>query len=1624
MAAVVPIAVIGIGCRFAGGIDSAEALWRVLTEGRSVVNEVPAHRWDVGAVFDPEPGIAGKTSSRWGGFLDDVSGFEPDFFGLTDREAELIDPQFRLLLETSCEALEHAGYAPHSVRGSSTAVVVGCSYEDYMDMMDFDRGLRSPDAAHGIIGTTRFTSSSRISYLLDLRGPAITLDTACSSSLVAVHLAAQALHTGEVDLALAGGVMLSLQAKNTLVFSALGVLSPTGRCHAFDADADGYVRGEGGAMIALKRLPDALAAGDRVLAVLPGTGINNNGRSDTMLSPSVEGQRALQERVLARAGVDPSQVALIETHGPGTVVGDPIEYTALRDVYGAGAVPCALGSVKTNIGHCETASGIAGLIKAVLAVRHGQIPANLHFTRWNPEIDPSGCRLFVPTATAPWPQVDGPRLAAVSSYGMSGTNAHVLVGQAPDPARAACEPCGQEQASRLYPVSAGSEQALAETAGRIADWLEGDGAGISLADIGHTLAHRREQRTARAVLAARDRTELTRRLRRLASGKPDRDVWTGTAGRHRQGPVWLFSGQGSQWAGMGRALLAAEPAFAAAVDALEPLVRAESGFSVRAAIQSDEVVTGFARVQPALFTMQVALAAAWRARGMQPAAVIGHSMGEVAATVVAGGLSLADGVAVICRRSRLSAQLASGGAMAQVALPHAQVEADLAAAHTDVAIAAWSSPAATIVSGNSDRVHALVSAWTSRGIAAAVIAVDVASHSPAVDPVLPELQACLADLKPRTSTDDVTFYSTVLTDPRAVPAFDARYWRDNLRHPVRFSGACGAALADGHRIFVEVAPHPLLLRAVADTAAHAGREIVTLPTMTRGGDDPSGLLSQTAIAHCAGVPLDWPEHIDGDLAEVPLPVWARRHLWMPESMRSRPEEHAYGHPLLGVHVRLPDDGRGEQHLWQADIGTDRHPWLADHRVFGTPALPGACYAEMALAAAGELFGTEASTDVGDLAFHALLSLGAHTSVTTRATFRAPDHAAVEITCADGEQPLLLATATVRRLPRNSPVPEPADLPGPLATEQAASSVAPVYAVGLRKGILHGPGFAALTAVHAVEPGERTVTAQIMLPAEHRSSPLAFTVHPVLLDVCLQTMGAHRDILTAEATFLPLGMGAVRRFGDPRQARWCQARLHTVDQHGAQADVDLLAEDGTVLVRITEARIGSSTAHTDENGHDAAISGRTLAVAWEPSPCPERTSTDGTWLVCVEEHGDQLGPKLADVLSSAGGRADVSAAALHDSDALLHAITEHLASGGDRVVLLCPAPPEHQTLQGVENARLRVRRLARAVGALADMPLGSEFRLYVITRGAQPAPGTTGINLEQSALRGLCRVIGGEHPELRTTQVDLDPGIRPLTDTAKELAAELIGGDSEDETAWRNGVRHIARLRQAPLRDDERHTTVASFGRDGLAPSPRHRGDLDSVELVTRPRRPPGSCEVEIGVHAAGLNFKDVLNALGTLPGDDTAAIPLGLDCAGEVTAVGASVTGLRVGDRVAAFGPGALGTFVTLPADTVFRIPPGMSFPEAATLPAVYLTAWYALHHLARVQPGEHVLIHSATGGLGQAAIALAQTAARSSTPLRAPRPNGRCCETSASRASGIRAPSISPSTSALPPRARGSTSS
>jgi mycocerosic acid synthase len=1559
-----------MACRLPGGIDSPAKFWDSLLRGDDLVTEIPAERWDAAEYYDPEPGVPDRSVSRWGGFLDDVMGFDAPFFGIGDPEAAAIDPQHRLLLETSWEAVEHAGLAPSSLAGSLTGVFAGLCHDDYT-LVTSDAGAM--EGPYGYTCTPFSMASGRIAYALGLRGPAVTIDTSCSSGLLAVHMACRSLHEGESDLALAGGCQVILKPSVSASASAQGMLSPTGRCRAFDAAADGFVRSEGCAVVLLKRMPDALRDGDLVLAVIRGSAANQDGRSTTITTPSMDAQAEVYRAALEVAGVDAATVGMVEAHGTGTPVGDPIEFGSLARVYGADGSLCALGSAKSNVGHTESAAGAVGLIKAILGLRAGAVPPMTHFTGLPDELRQIETGLFVPDAITPWP-TNGhqPRRASVSSFGMSGTNVHTVLEQAPESAANDNASASSAIAGPLlFPLSATSADELRRTARRLAEWVENRAGGLAPSDLAYTLARRRAHRPVRTAVAATTLTELADGLRGVADGET---AYLPAVGQDDRGPVWVFSGQGSQWARMGAELLASEPAFAACVAQAEPLIAREAGFSVTEAMSAPETVTGIDRVQPTLFAMQVALATAMRSYGVFPGAVIGHSMGEAAAAVVAGALSLEDGVRVICRRSRLLSRIAGAGAMASVELPAQQVRAELVARGvTDVVVSVVASPESTVIGGATNTVRELVAAWEGREVMAREVAVDVASHSPQVDPILAELADELAELSPMTPT--VPYYTATLDDPRAQPALDADYWVDNLRQPVRFAAAVQAALEDGHRVFGEPSPHPLLTRAVEQTAHAADVPVQALACMRREQPLPHGLRVFLADLHCAGAAVDFSAlYPSGRLVEAPLPTWTHRRLFVGANGRgsqARGASTVSAHPLLGAHVRLPEEP--ERHAWQGDVGIAALPWLADHEVNSVPVFPGAAYCEMALAAARTVFGE--TCEVRDIRFEDLLLLDERTPVSAEASVAAPGVAdfAVE-TDQDGER--TRRAVAVLHAVDDDQEPQRRDLPGLLAVHPQLVDGTALRQSFVKRGVRFGPAFTGLAAAHTADGKVCSMLAEVGLPGAVRSQQGGYDVHPALLDACFQSVTAHPAIRDAAdgGLIVPLGVQRLRRYGPARNARYCHARVSAEDASALEADLDVLDENGTVLLTVRGLRMGNSATESS----DRVLAERLLTIDWQQRTLPPVPDTVvGRWLLITtyeqDETEDPLATNLAEVLKS--HRAECHAmqwTQSADHAASAQRIGAHLSGGGiTGVVILCPPaagdPDDQSLLRGREQVR-QVVRIARELPELSDPP-----RLYVVTRRAQIVGPDEQPNLEQSGLRGLLRVIGAEHPQLRTTHIDLDED----SDT-EHVVRELLAGSDEDETAWRAGRWYIARLLPTPLRPDERRTTTVNHEHDGMRLEVRTPGDLETMELVAVDRRPPRPGQIEVAVTASSVNFRDVLVAFGRYPSFDGRSPGLGFDFAGVVTAVGPGVTEHRVGDRVGGFvsqAGGSWGTFVTCDARLAATLPSDLTAEQAAAVSLAYVTAWCGLHDLARIKSGDRVLIHSATGGVGQAAIAIARQA-------------------------------------------------
>jgi phthiocerol/phenolphthiocerol synthesis type-I polyketide synthase B len=922
-----PIAVVGVGCRFPGGVSGPDDLWDFLAAGESGVREVPQDRWSRFSDGSPDDAAVIATTTRWGGYLEDIAEFDSEFFEIPAGEADKMDPQQRLLLEVTSEALDHAGIPADSLAETRTGVFAGACSAEYWQIATAD--LPAVDAWSGTGGALSIIAN-RVSYFFDFRGPSVTVDTACSSSLVAVHMACQSLRSGESDTALAAGVNVVLTPAPTRGFDVAEVLSRSGGCYAFDAAADGFVRSEGAGVVVLKRLNDAVRDGDRVLAVIRGSAVNQDGRSNGLMAPNPAAQMAVLRAAYADAGVDVREVDYVEAHGTGTLLGDPIEARALGTVLGKGRPaqePLLIGSVKSNLGHLEAAAGIAGLAKAVLAVGRGVIPPNRGYRTPNPHIPFDKLRLKVAAEPTQWPTRTSAephrRIAGVSSFGFGGTNAHVVIEGPPASAPADSAPDALPTAALCTLVVSGKTPArVAASAGALAGWMAGAGDGVSLDEVAHTLNHHRTRYPVFATVCARDRAAAADGLAALAEGRSAAGVVAPQPGRCRSGTVFVYSGQGSQWAGMGRRLLAEEPAFAAAVDELEPAFVEQVGYSLRQVIADGEEVRGDARVQPVVMGLQLALTALWRSYGVHPDAVIGHSMGEVSAAVVAGALTPAQGFAVIAARSRLMAGLAGQGAVALLDADAAVTES-LIADYPGVEIAGYLSARQTVVAGPVASVEALIAAATAANRFARRVNMEVASHTALMDEVCEPLQAALADLVPRVP--NVAMFSTV-SDPAVTPVLDADYWVANVRRPVRFHQAVSAAAAD-HGTFIEISPNPILTHSIGETLGEVHHH--ALATLVRDGDDTLSFHTSLNATHTVHPPLT--PHPAGPHVALPPTVWQHRTHWVPEPPRRLASERnaSTGHPVASV---VPAEWVCELHwpatpLGEQDAAAGGHGWL-------------------------------------------------------------------------------------------------------------------------------------------------------------------------------------------------------------------------------------------------------------------------------------------------------------------------------------------------------------------------------------------------------------------------------------------------------------------------------------------------------------------------------------------------------------------------------------------------------------------------------------------------------------------------------------------------------------------------
>ncbi|MFJ6987323.1 MULTISPECIES: type I polyketide synthase [unclassified Streptomyces] len=1433
-----PVAVVAMSCRFPGGVDTPEDLWELLVKERDAVTGFPTDRgWDLDALHDDDPDTPGTSYTRAGGFLHDACAFDPGFFGISPREALAMDPQQRLLLEISWEAVERAGIDPLTLRGSRTGVYAGVIYSEYGSRL-----ARVPDHLEGFLGTGSIASvaSGRVAYTLGLEGPAVTLDTACSSSLVALHLACQALRAGDADLALAGGVTVMATPGLYAGFSRQRGLAPDGRCKSFSAAADGAGFGEGAGMLLLERLSDARRNGHPVLAVVRGSAVNSDGASNGLTAPNGPAQERVVRHALDSAGLAPGEVDAVEAHGTGTVLGDPIEAQALLATYGQGRPaerPLWVGSLKSNLTHTQAAAGVGGVIKSVLALRHGLLPRTLHVDRPTPQVDWTQGAVRLLTAATPWPATGRPRRVGVSSFGASGTNAHVVLEQASeDPAagpgspdgadprdaphdRAAHDRVPHDRAAPAAPAAEGSSQAHQEhrrhdspvawpLSARSPAALRGQAAALHahvlarpalrLADIGLSLATGRSRFTDRAVVVGSGRAGLLDGLGALARGEFPADGVTGTAPRGGRKAVFVFPGLGAQWPGMAAGLLDTSPVFAARLADCERALAPHLDWSPRAVLRGEPGAPALDRVdvvQPVLFAVMVSLAAVWRAHGVEPAAVVGHSQGEVAAACVAGALRLEDAARVSALRSRALAGI-TGGGMATVMMSGEEAERLLAERGSDVSVAAVNGPRVTVLAGPSDAVGDLVADLSAQGVMAWTIPVDHASHSGAVDAVRDELRTALAGLRPRPP--EVPLLSAVDTDWLTGDGLTADHWYRNLREPVRFHAAVRRLLDAGHRTFVEVSPHPTLTWGIADTAADAGLDDVeVIGTLRQDEGGQRRLLLALGEAYAAGLPVDWrPAYEAAGARRTDLPTYAfqRRRFWLdaspPGGGQAPAGQRDPAHPLLGAVADLPGGGA----LFTGRLSTATTPWLADHAVHGTVLLPGAALLEAA-AHAGRLLG---SPHVAELTLAAPLTLPAGTADTgvhLRLTVDPADEdgrraLAVHSRPEDAPDDPWTRHASGLLEPGPAALPQPA-APAPWPPEDARPlDIDDLYDVMASQGVEYGPAFQGLRAAWA--RGD-DLFAEATLPDTVTD---AFTVHPALLDAALQTTGLRPAAPRGDGVPLPFAWSRVTL--GPGTGRTVRVRLRP---DGPDAvSVRVTDEDGR-----TVADIGSLTLRAASYDGPAALARSLYRLDWvraEQAPAPPAR---GDWAV--------LGEPDARLLP-----ADVGTPG-------------PLTEGTPAAVLLCPPPaptgppsaggPAPGTPDTVHAATATV--LERLQAWLAD-PASAAVPLVVLTRGATgpdprttPRPGrrtgtcpdpatdpatdpavgsATGpgphvVDVASAAVWGLLRSAQLEHPG-RFVLLDTDD---PAA-TAAVLPAALAAG--EPQLALRDGILYAPRLvRSAP-----------------------------------------------------------------------------------------------------------------------------------------------------------------------------------------------------------------------------------
>ncbi|MGW1965201.1 type I polyketide synthase [Streptomyces sp. NPDC001935] len=1548
-----PIAVVGVACRYPGAVTSPEDLWELVRQGADAVDDFPDDRdWDLDTLYHPDPDHPGTCYTRKGGFLYDAGDFDADFFGINPREALSADPQQRLLLEASWESVERAGIDPESLRGSDTGVFAGLAYFGY------GNHFTTPEAIAGYaqIGSLLSVASGRIAYALGLQGPAISTDTACSSSLVAVHQAVQSLRQGECTLALAGGVTVMGTPQVFREMSRQRGLAVDGRCKAFADAADGTGFSEGVGMLVLERLSDARRNGRTIWAVIRGSAINQDGASNGLTAPSGPAQQRVIRAALANARLGGGDVDAVEAHGTGTTLGDPIEAGALLATYGQdreGRQPLWLGSLKSNIGHTQAAAGVGGIIKMIMAMRHGLLPPTLHVDRPSTHIDWSAGAVELLTEPRDWTTPDGrPRRAGVSAFGVSGTNAHVILEQAPP------EEDEDDEDHQPYcqggPVpwtlSARSEQALRAQARGLHDFAAAH-PDLDLLDTGHALVAGRTAFEHRAVVLGHDRDELLGALDALSRGEDSAALVRGTAPAEPASLVYLFPGQGSPWAGAARQLYDTQPVFARSLDEICARFDAHLPHPLKPLLLADEP-EGRDRTdiaQAALFTLQVSLYRLLTRYAPAPARLIGHSVGEIAAAHVSGVLDLDTATRLVAARGRTMQAVTEPGAMLAVRTSHSHART-LLDAYDRVGVAAVNGPDSVVLSGLREQVHALRDRLAADGVSAKLLPVAHAFHSPLMDPVLEEFAAALGELPGGEMT--IPLVSTRLGREATLQELtSARYWVDHVRDPVRFWDAVETARAAGAGVFVEVGPGATLTSITKEALAGEGiHDTLVVSASRRDRTAAQALLGALAHLHAGGADTDLKALFGPRRGGVDLPTYAfqRQRYWMDFRAGTRTADvtsaglTAPEHPLLGAVVDHP----GTDELVFTDLWSLRtHGWLADHTVFGAAVVPATAYLDLALSAGAHA----GCARVEELTLAHPLILPESGDVRIRIVLGAADdegRRTLDVYAHSGDDTPDPGAWTRHASGSLAPGTPPAPAPAPTTRPPAGAEqldISGLYDTFADAGFDYGPLFRGLREVW--RHGEDLFALATLPDTTDPTAAGAFALHPALIDTVLHASIAGGIIeVTGEQGRMPFAWSGVDLTGP------CPP---------------------TVRVRLTPAGEDAvSLTIADEHGRPVAT---VATLAFRPAVAEQVHSAHGRpqplyevrWRPIKEtgrERGRSTSPGHITVLGPPGA---LAARLTAEHDAVHHTSLDEVLTGQTpRHVALTLDDTADGTglLDTVADAGKRV--LEHIQRFLTEDALAAST-LVVITRLAVDTGRGETESLPGASVWGLVRSALTEHPG-RFKLIDLDD-----TDTSWTRLPDALAL-AEDQLALREGTPLIPRLALAQPAEHRIEAPPAGAHRLGIPV----KGTLQNLTWVPCPEveAPLTPGQVRIAVQAAGLNFRDVTIALGLV---DRTAIDAGLgsEGSGTVLEVADDVTAFTPGDRVTGIFSGAFGRTAVADHRMLHPVPDGWSHAQAASVPCAFLTAYHGLFQVANLHKGMRVLIHAAAGGVGMAAVQLARHA-------------------------------------------------